>query len=206
VGLVPSATPSPLSRPRPGRAADAGVDVGRPSFDAVYEAHFDVAWRTLRRLGVPSALVDDAVQEVFLVVHRRFGEFEGRSSWKTWIYAIVTHVAGDYRRAARRKSPHLVSPGAAIDADTVPDERSADPHDCAEQRERAQALHRVLDQLDDESRTVLVLAELEEMSVPEIAEVLGRNVNTVYGRLRIARRAFDQAARRERARDTWRLR
>ena len=203
---MPSATPSTLSRPRPERAAGAGADVGPPSFDAVYGAHFDLAWRTLLRLGVPSALVDDAAQEVFLVVHRRFGEFEGRSSWKTWIYAIVTHVASDYRRATRRKSPHLVSPGAAVDADTVPDERSTDPHDCAEQRERVRALDRVLDQLDDESRTVLVLAELEEMSVPEIADVLGKNVNTVYGRLRLARRAFDEAARRERARATWRLR
>ena len=66
--------------------------------------------------------------------------------------------------------------------------------------------HRLLDELDDDKRAVFVLAELEQMSVPEIAEALGENVNTVYARLRAARREFEQLVSREQARDTWRLR
>jgi RNA polymerase sigma-70 factor, ECF subfamily len=179
---------------------------GLASFEAIYEEHFDLVWRTVRRLGVPDALVDDAVQEVFVVVHRRLDDFEGRSSQKTWICAIVARVASDTRRAIRRKSPHTRSPEASVDADTVPDERGDDPHDRSVHREGVRLLHRLLDELDDDKRAVFVLAELEEMSAPEIARALGLNVNTVSARLRAARSELDKAAQRERARDGWRLR
>jgi RNA polymerase sigma-70 factor (ECF subfamily) len=195
--------PSPPPR---AAAPIAGVGEGRPSFEAVYEEHFALVWRTVRRLGVPEAFVEDAVQEVFLVVHRRLDTFEGRSSLKTWVCAIVARVASDARRARRRKSPHTRSADAAVDADTVPDERADDPHDRSVHNEGVRVLHRLLDELDDGKRAVLVLAELEQMSVPEIAEALGENVNTVYARLRAARREFEQAAIRERARDERRLR
>ncbi len=59
-------------------------------------------WRNLHRLGVPSLVLDEAVQDVFLVVHRRRDEFAGRSSLRTWIFGIVLRVAKDYRRAAHR--------------------------------------------------------------------------------------------------------
>jgi RNA polymerase sigma-70 factor (ECF subfamily) len=180
-------------------------DEAQPAFEAVYTAYFDVVWRNLRRLGVPEAQIDDAVQEVFLVVHRRLDEFVRHASLKTWVCAIVARVASDHRRALRRKSPHTRSSGAAVDADTLPDERD-DPQACAERHEGVRLLHRLLDQLDDDKRAVLVLAELEELTVPEIAEALGENVNTIYARLRTARRDFELATQRERARDAWRLR
>jgi RNA polymerase sigma-70 factor (ECF subfamily) len=175
-----------------------------PSFEAVYDACFDVVWRNLRRLGVPDAQLDDAVQEVFLVVHRRLPEFTGRSSLKTWVCAIVTRVASDHRRALRRKSPHTRTPEAAVEADTTPDERP-DPEARAVRVEGVRLLHRLLDELSDDKREVLVLAELEELTVPEIAEALGENVNTIYARLRAARHEFELGALRARARDTWRL-
>jgi RNA polymerase sigma-70 factor (ECF subfamily) len=183
------------------------VDAARPAlgFDEVYDQCFDLVFRNVRRLGVPDAQVDDAVQEVFLVVHRRLDEFEGRSTLKTWVISIVARVASDCRRTLRRKSPHTRGEGP-VDADTVPDERGGDPHTRAERSEAVRRLHRVLDELDDDKRTVLVMAELEQMSAPEIAEALGENVNTIYARLRAARREFEQAALRERARDEWRLR
>lgn len=191
---VPIATAEPLPR------------VPLPTFDAVYEQHFDFVWRNIRRLGVPDAQLDDAAQEVFLVVHRRLADFEGRSSLRTWLFGVVARVARDHRRAARRKSPHARSPEASIDADLVPDDRAEGPHDRSERSEAIRLLHRLLDELDDDKRAVFVLAELEQMSAPEIAEALGENVNTVYARLRAARRDFEQAVLRERARDVWRLR
>src|SRR5262249_28075975 len=153
-------------------ARAAGACAARPSFEAVYDEHFALVWRTARRLGVPDAIVDDAVQEVFLVVHRRLDQFEGRSSLKTWICAIVARVASDARRALRRKSPHARSADAAVDADTIADERAGDPYERTEKSEGVRLLHRLLDELDDDKRVVLVLAELEQMSVPEIAEAL----------------------------------
>src|SRR4051812_40957718 len=65
-------------------------------FETVYEEHFDLVWRTLERLGVASSAVDDALQDVFLVVHRRLGGFEGRSSLRTWIFGITLRIASDY--------------------------------------------------------------------------------------------------------------
>jgi RNA polymerase sigma-70 factor (ECF subfamily) len=195
-------TTAAASPPDLGREA-AREQVG--SFEEVYEASFDLVFRNVRRLGVPDAQVDDAVQEVFLVVHRRLADFEGRSSLKTWVLSIVARVAKDFRRGLRRKSPHLRGEGP-VDADTLPDERGGDPHTRAERSEGVRLLHRVLDALDDEKRVVLVMAELEQLAAADIAEALGENVNTIYARLRAARRDFEQAAQRERARDDWRLR
>lgn len=177
-----------------------------PTFDAIYDEYFDLVWRNLRRLGVPEANIDDATQEVFLVVHRRLKQFEGRSSLKTWIFSIVTRVASDARRALRRKSPHTRTKDAAIDADLVVDERGARPDETLERQESARLLHRLLDELEDEKRTVFVLVELEEMHVPDIADALGENVNTIYARLRASRREFEAAVAREKARHSWRSR
>jgi len=174
-----------------------------PSFAEVYDECFDFVWRNIRRLGVPEAQVDDAVQEVFVVVHRRLGEFVPRASLRTWVCAIVTRVASDHRRAVRRKSPNA---DPSVDADSLPDERGGDPHDSAVRAEGVRRLHRLLDELGDDKRTVFVLAELEQLSAPQIAEALGQNVNTVYARLRAARREFEELVSREQARDTWRLR
>lgn len=193
-------------QPAPSRRGAAVAVAAAPlDFDEVYDACFDFVWRNARRLGVPDAQVDDAVQEVFLVVHRRLGEFEGRSSIRTWIFGILVKVAADHRRTLRRKSPHARSGGGVVEADTVPDE-DASPHERMARSEGTRLLHRLLGELDDDKRAVFVLADLEEMSAPEIAEALRLNLNTVYARLRTARQEFNDLALRERARDTWRLR
>lgn len=199
------ALPEPLDAEPQGKARPR-ESAASASFESVYEEHFDLVFRNVRRLGIPEALVDDAVQEVFLVVYRRLGQFEGRSSLKTWICSIVTRVARDHRRSLRRKSPHACPGAEPIDADSIADERADGPHEHTARLEGARLLHKLLDELDFEKRTVLVLAELEQMTVPDIADALGENQNTIYARLRAARRDFDQAVARERARDTWRLR
>jgi RNA polymerase sigma-70 factor (ECF subfamily) len=189
----------------PGGAAGVTADAAaRLSFDEIYEAYFDFVWCNARRLGVPEASVDDAVQEVFLVVHRRLGEFEGRSSLKTWLFQIVLRVASNQRRANRRKSPFTDPRAAPVDADAIADERAGSPDDGLARRQGVRLLYKLLGELDDDKRAVFVLAELEQMSAPDIAEALGVNVNTVYARLRAARRQFEQAIAREHARDTWR--
>ncbi|HEY1534274.1 MAG TPA: sigma-70 family RNA polymerase sigma factor, partial [Polyangiaceae bacterium] len=69
-------------------------------FKEVYDANFAFVWRSLRRLRVPDASLKDAMQDVFLVVHRRLGEFEGRAKVSTWLFGICLRVAKDYRRRA----------------------------------------------------------------------------------------------------------
>lgn len=166
-----------------------------PRLEEIYDAHFDFVWRSARRMGVPEAHADDVVQEVFLVAHRRLGDFEGRSTIKTWLFGILYRVVSDHRRRLRRKGG----------LDPLPEGLAAPPESCpAEQtakRQRVELLHSLLASLDEDKRAVFVLAELEQMTAPEIGEALGLKINTVYSRLRGARKKFDEALARHRARE-----
>jgi RNA polymerase sigma-70 factor, ECF subfamily len=164
-----------------------------PSFDEVYEAHFAFVWRVLRHLGVPPAQLDDAAQEVFIVVHRRLPEFEGRAATTTWLFTIARRVARDQRVRAARHAPSALAPDPAPPVEG--------PHEQLARHEAAVEVERFLAELDDDKREVFVLAELEQLPAPAIAEALGVNVNTVYSRLRAARERFEQLLVRRRARE-----
>jgi RNA polymerase sigma-70 factor, ECF subfamily len=161
-----------------------------PAFAEVYESCAKLVWRNLRRLGVPEAALEDAAQDVFLVVHRRLPEFEGRSSLRTWIFGIVLRVAAKHRRKAR---------GLAVREAPIPNELSQalsapaqdSPYERALQRQATELLQRVLETFDDERRALLIMVDLEQTSVAEAAEALEINLNTAYSRLRAARRAFE---------------
>jgi len=175
--------------PELGFAAAAGAPAraaAPPTFEEVYEELFGFVWRSLRRLGVAEASLDDAVQDVFVVVHRQLGGFEGRSSQKTWIYGIAIRVARDHARRARRKG------GLVPLDDRIPD-ASPGPAESLATNEAVRELDRILATLDEDKRAVFVLSEIEQMSAPEVAEALGVKVNTVSSRLRAARREVQAA-------------
>lgn len=164
-------------------------------WESVYEEHFDFVWRSLRRLGVPVSALDDAAQEVFIVAFRRAGEFEGRSTLKTWLFGIAWNVARRASRGEARREGEL--------PEQLADSRR-NQEDAVSRAEAVRTVYEILDGLDEDKRAVFVMAELEEMSAPEIAEVTGAPLNTVYSRLRAARSEFEAALRRHRARDEWR--
>jgi RNA polymerase sigma-70 factor (ECF subfamily) len=182
------------------RAADL-----RPKFALVYESYFSFVWRSARRLGVPAAHADDVVQEIFVVVHRQLAEFEGRSSIKTWLFGITLNVVRAHRRSLRIRPALALTPGHVVDPETLTD-AAGGPHEAAVRAEAAQLVDRLLDGLDDDKRAVFILAELEQLSAPEIASALEIPVNTAYSRLRLARQEFAAAAARHRASDEWRSR
>lgn len=200
VGSSSLALPLDPSAPSPGTAPASSSSALRarptPSFDDVYEHTFDFAWRSARRLGVAASAVDDVVQDAFLVVHRRLPEFEGRSSIRTWVFGILFRVVADHRRTLRRKGGLTELPHEDVLAGS-----GAGPAQALERRQATDLLHALLDELDDEKRTVFVLSELEELSAPEIAEMLSVPTNTVYSRLRAAREGFERALARHRARE-----
>jgi len=178
-----------MPSPQPMHAAAAEPNQAHGQvFDQIYDQYFDFAWSNLRRLGIPAAHLEDAVQELFIVVHRRLAEFAGRSSLKTWLAGIAWRIASEFRRHESRKGgteplpETLVAPGR-------------DPLGAAVHAEAMRQLDSLLDRLDEDKRVVFVLAELEQMSAPEIAQALAVNVNTVYSRLRAARITFDEAVR-----------
>ena len=169
-------------------------------FAEVYRDNFAFVWRSARALGVGPAALDDVAQEIFVIVHRSLPEFAGRSKLRTWISGIVLNVVRHHRRSLARKSPHELSREEPADPALL-HAAGRDPHEAAELAEETRLLQRILDDLDDDKREVLVLAELEELAVPEIAEALGLKLNTAYSRLRLARADFEQAAARHRARE-----
>ena len=198
--LVPHAEALPSATER----GDSRLGAPR-SFAEIYDVYFAFVWRSARRLGAPALTVDDVVQETFLIVHRRLGEFEGRSSLRTWLFGIVLNVVRAHRRSLFAKNPHALRAEMAADLEAVTDPAPG-PHEIATQAEAARLVDQLLETLDDEKREVFVLAELEQMSAPEIATAVGIPVNTVYSRLRMARHEFAAAAARYRARDERRTR
>jgi RNA polymerase sigma-70 factor (ECF subfamily) len=195
------ATARPLTAAAPGQPPIGGDGPATSlSFSEVYEEHFGFVWRSAQALGAGAAAVDDVVQEVFVTVHKRLPEFEGRSTIRTWLSRIVLNVVRHYRRSLVRRSPHELSKDGVDDPDTLPT-RAPDPHDTAELAEGARLLQRLLESLDEDKREVLVLAELEELTVPEIADALELNLNTAYSRLRLARAQFERVLARQRAQD-----
>jgi RNA polymerase sigma-70 factor, ECF subfamily len=155
-------------------------------FDRVYAEFFPFVWRTVQSLGVARPGLDDACQDVFLVVHRRLAEFELKSSLRTWIYGIARKVAFNHRRRyARKGRAEPLMPDLESDA--------RNPHELAEDREAASFVQSFVASLPQSKREVFVLSVIEQWSAPEVAEALKVPLNTVYSRLRDARLEFQAA-------------
>jgi RNA polymerase sigma-70 factor (ECF subfamily) len=155
------------------------------AFEEVYRRHYAFVWRSARRLGVREAELDDIVQEVFVVTHRRLAEFEGRSAITTWLFGITYRVVRDYRRSAAAR--------ARREAEASVGRPPTEPDRKLSRTQTAELLDRMLDMLDEEQRSVLVMADMMQMTAPEIAELTETKLNTVYSRLRLARQAFENA-------------
>lgn len=163
---------------------------------AVYEENFQFVWRSLRRLGIAEADVPDAVQDVFIVVHRKLPEFEGRSKLTTWLFGICLRVARDRQKLAygRRRVDDEDAVSTFVD-DSV--DVAAD----LERKQGLELLEAILDAMPLEQRAVFTLFELEGLTGEAIAEALEIPLGTTYSRLRLAREAFQRAVTRLRARD-----
>lgn len=196
--LASTASSSPPEEERRDEAASAFVP---PTFDVVYEEHVDYLWRAARGMGVSPSQIDDVLQDLFLVVHRRLPEFEGRASVRTWLTRILVRVVSEHRRRFRRKeSGHDELVEDALDT------HQPTPADEAARNQAVALLSEILGTMDEDQRVVFVLAEVEQLPVPEIAASLEVNVNTVYSRLRLARKDYEKQLARLRAKDEWRQR
>ena len=163
----------------------------------IYDAHFDFVWRNARRLGVPESSADDVTQDVFMIVQRRLESYDGRASMQAWIYGILIRVVRDHRRSFRRKGArNLPFEQQSRELGAAPGPTPSEQAECAE---RAQLMDKLLAELDEDKRTLLILSELEEWTLREIAEFYGSNTNTIHSRLRAAKRAFEQAYLRTQA-------
>jgi len=160
-------------------------------FEAVYQEHCGFVWRSLRRLGLAESELPDGTQEVFFSAFRYWDRFEQRASLRTWLFAIARGVTRDHLRASKRRISESLD-DALVDARACPLAE-------VETREAARLVSALLQKLGEPKRLVFVLAELEQLPLPEVAETLGINLNTAYSRLRAARHDFEAALARHRA-------
>lgn len=164
------------------------------TLEEVYARHSGFVWRIVRRMGVPEHGVEDVMHEVFLVVHRRLPEYDGRAAMTTWLYHLTRGVVSNQRRGRAREERRL----ALVDPKPA---AAPDPEVHTQRGQAAAFVRSFLEQLDPDKREVFELAELEGLPIPEVAELVGINLNTAYSRLRAARALFQGAVSRIHAAD-----
>jgi RNA polymerase sigma-70 factor, ECF subfamily len=172
------------------RARSAACVVTRPRtaeerLRALFESEFDFVWRTLRRLGLDAGAADDAAQETFVIAARKLASIEVGAE-RSFLLGSAVRIAANVRRtrAFRDQRTTTTLDEAAVSQPCevpLPDAQM-------EHRETLARLDRALHELPDDLREVLVLTELDALSQPEIAALLGIAVGTVASRLRRARR------------------
>lgn len=181
-----STEPSPAREPL---VAAQKAPVKAADFAQIFTDLAPFAWRVLRRLGVAEADVEDVCQEVFLVVHRRLDDFEGRGSLRAWVFGICLRAASEYRRRPHRRREEAT--------DSPPETSIPAPQDEELDRRRALALlDAALDELDDDKRAVFILYEIEHAPMQDVAQALGCPLQTAYSRLHAARRKVEETMRR----------
>ena len=159
-------------------------------FAAAYDSEFEAVWLYLRRLGVPEADVEDAVHDVFVVAHRRYGTYDPSRPLRPWLLGIAFRIAAQWRRRHRLEVSIPDSGPERADDGRAPDELVASE----QARSRLQT---ALSRLDIHQRAVVVMHDLNGIPVPEIADALDVPLNTVYSRLRLGRAKIAAALRGE---------
>ena len=158
------------------------------SAEELFRSHASYVAAFLGRLGVSAAEIDDLVQEVFLVVHRKGGFEVGAAQPKTWLGAIAVRVASTRRRSLGRRREHANEEvlQAAVSPNASPDER-------LHAKQSLARVQQALSSLDLDHRAVFVLYEIEGQSCQDISRALEVPTGTVYSRLHHARKRFGDA-------------
>lgn len=154
----------------------------------LYRQHAPEVARWAGRLSGPGLDVEDLVHEVFCTVHRLLPGFRGEARMTTWLYRITANVVRDRRRQERRRWHRVM----AWFCEGQSAEPAPTPAEALERRQAGVLLYRLLDELREEHRTVLILFELEGMSGEAIAELMNTQLNTVWVWLHRARAELRQ--------------
>jgi RNA polymerase sigma-70 factor (ECF subfamily) len=155
------------------------------ALDELYRRHREAAYGIAYRLVGSREDALEVVQEAFIHVMRGIQTFRGQSSFRTWLYRIVTHAALDYRRwRALRVADSLDS-----DTSTEPVAQASDrsPQEAAADRDLGAAIDKALSNISEKNRAALILFAIEGMPYKEVADVLGISIGTVMSRIFNAR-------------------
>lgn len=156
-------------------------------FDDLFRQHFAFVWRCVRALGASTADVDDVVQEVFMITHRKLETYRAGESDRAWLYGILRNVVLNHRRGTRRAHARE----RALQNEPTP--TAPGPDALLDARESAHVVTVALQHLEPAQREVFILVDIEDLPVTEAAAALGVPLNTAYSRLRLARAHFKAA-------------
>ncbi|HWZ91356.1 MAG TPA: sigma-70 family RNA polymerase sigma factor [Polyangiaceae bacterium] len=156
-------------------------------FKSIYDSHFNLIWRALKRYGIPDSDMMDLTQKVFLTAFLKLPEFEGRSRISTWLWGIARRVASSHRQSSMVQN-EVPTDIEELDL-AVEDEVTAESP-------RQSAVERILAKIPEPQRVVFLLFEVEEMEGLEIAALLDIPLGTVRSRLRYAREVFRRETER----------
>lgn len=165
--------------------------VGPPApldFRELYQRELKFVWRAVERLGARTSEIEDRVHDVFTVVVKRWHTFDATRSLRLWLYGIAYRVMLDHRRKlGNHEEP----------SDDLPEQTAGDdPEDTVARNQGLSLARQIIDSMSLERKTVLVMHDLEELPMPLIAEELEIPLNTAYSRLRLARRDFEEKAKK----------
>jgi RNA polymerase sigma-70 factor, ECF subfamily len=160
----------------------------RPDCLGGFQRELDYLCRTLRRLGVAASDVEDVVHEVFLVMHRRWRDYDQAFPLRPWLFGIAFRVASAHRRRAAREIPH-----AFIEVEDL----GLHPDQAADAKRARVLVLRALEQVPLPRRAVLIMHDLDDAAMRDIASSLSIPLFTAYSRLRKARKEFELAVRRQ---------
>lgn len=169
----------PADEPKPEELA---LDV---RFHRVYRAELGYVLSTLRRLGVRPSDVEDVAHDVFVAVYRHLDDYDSTRPLRPWLFGFAYRIARDHKKLARHRHEVAELPMEPAAAAALPDQ-------ALEDERLRRLLLEVLDALDFEKRSIIVMHDVDGMPVPEIAKLLEVPLNTAYSRLRLARAAFEK--------------
>ena len=187
--LVSGALDSTSREGLPGAPPSSAVESSRRLRREIL-SNYDFLWRSLRRLGVTQASVEDAAQQVLVVFARRLDGIH-RGAERAFLFATAMRVASDFRKHQGRLREHTDSDALDAHPSTAPSAEQI-----IDQGRARDLLDLVLAEMPVELRTVFILFELEEMTMATIAEMLALPAGTVASRLRRARAMFETKASR----------
>jgi len=169
---------------------DRAVKGDKDAFRELFETYRMRAYRVAYRFLGNHEDALDAVQDAFIKAYRGLDGFERRAQFRTWLMRIVTNTCLDRRRSRRSSSAAPLSDEIVemTPQESQPHHRRETPLEGLEYDELREALHRALDQVSEDHRTVFVLHTEEGLTYREIADVLGISEGTVMSRLYHARK------------------
>ena len=164
------------------RTGVATLDGEALVFADVYAANFAFVYRVVARLA-GGGDVEDLVQEVFVVVHRRLPDFDGENL-AGWLYRIAAHQVRDFRRL--RWIRHIF--GRSVPLSSGVPATGPTPLMVLETKEKQEFLDRLLSTLNEAQRAAFVLFEMDGYTGDEIARIQQVSINTVRARIHRARK------------------